>query len=102
MALMKNTCIFYSSGFYELLKVSLPPSASNFSSSTKLASKNELLMTILGLQSSDHFRAERRFNATHGWAPGFDESRFDSYENIGNQQRSHTLPYNRTRGLCSS
>ena len=59
-------------------------------------------MTILGLQSSDRFRAERRFNATHGWAPGFDESRFDSYENIRNQQRSHAFPYNRTRGLCSS
>ena len=61
--LLKNTCIFYPSGFRELLRVSLPPSASNFSSSTNLASDNELLMTILGLQSSDRFRAERRFNA---------------------------------------
>ena len=58
----------------------------------------ELLTTILGLQSSDRFRAERRFNATHCWAPGFDESRFDSYENIRNQQRSHTLPYKSHRG----
>lgn len=39
-------------------------------------------MTILGPQSFGRFRAERRFNATHGWAPGFDKSRFDSYENI--------------------
>lgn len=48
-------------------------------------------MTILGLQSFGRFRAERRFNATHGWAPRFDRSRSDSHENTGNQQRSHTL-----------
>lgn len=32
-----------------------------------------LLMTILGFQSFDRFRTERRFNGTHGWAPKFDE-----------------------------
>lgn len=53
-------------------------------------------MTIMGLQSFDRFRAKRRFNATHGWAPGFDKSRSDSHENIGNQQRSHL--YNRLKG----
>ena len=61
------------------------------SSSTNLASPNKVLMTILGLPSFGCFYAERRFNATHGWAPGFDKSRSDSHENIGNQQRSHTL-----------
>ena len=48
-------------------------------------------MTILGLQSFGRFRAERRFNATHGWAPELDEDHSDSHENIGNQQRSHAL-----------
>ena len=70
----------------------LPLSASKYSSSsTNLASPNKLLMTILGLQSFGCSYAERRFKATHGWAPGFDKSRSDSHENIGNQQRSHTL-----------
>lgn len=58
------------------------------------------MMTIMGLQSFDRFRAERRFNATRGWAPGFDTSRSDSHENTGNQQRSH--PYNRLNGLSKS
>ena len=59
-------------------------------------------MTILGLQSSDRFRAERRINATHGWAPGFDESRSDSYENIGNQRRSNNLPYSIAQGAFAA
>ena len=74
----------------------LPLSASNILPlSTNLASPNKLLMTILGLQSFGCFCAERRFKATHGWAPGFDKSRSDSHENIGNQQRSHTLQYHK-------
>ena len=46
------------------------------SSSTNVASQNTLLMTILGLQSFGRFCTERRFNATHGWAPEFDEESF--------------------------
>lgn len=58
---------------------------------TDIAGQKTLLMTILGLQSFGRFRAERRFNATHGWAPGFDTSCSDSHENIGNQQRLHNI-----------
>ena len=50
--------------------------ASNSSSSTNVASQNTLLMTISGLQSFGRFRTERKFNATHGWAPEFDEESF--------------------------
>ena len=39
-------------------------------------------MTILGFQSFGRLYAERKFNATRGWAPGFDKGRFDSHENI--------------------
>lgn len=58
---------------------------------TNIAGQNTVLMTILGLQSLGCFRAERRFNATHGWAPRFDKSRSDFHENNGNQQRLHPL-----------
>lgn len=33
-------------------------------------------MTIFGFQSFGRFRTERRLNATHGWAPEFDEESF--------------------------
>ena len=59
-------------------------------STLQLSPVKTLLMTILGLQSFGRFGAERRSDATHGWAPGFDKSRSDSHENIGNQQRLHT------------